>query len=77
MHILLIEDDLELGSEIQRALKRNHLTSVWVRSIKDGRAQIDSYAGENYSCVLLDLGLPDGQGLDLLLGWRQKYLPSP
>ena len=77
MHVLFIEDNLELGAELQRALKRHRFTSVWVRSVKDGRAQIDDYAGDNFSCVILDLGLPDGKGLDLLLSWRQKNMHLP
>jgi two-component system response regulator QseB len=77
MHLLLIEDDLELGAELQRALKRHEFTSVWVRSVKDGCAQIDQYAGENFSCALLDLGLPDGKGLDVLRTWREKRISIP
>ena len=72
MHILLVEDDLELGAELQRALMSRGFTSEWVRQIKDADAFVQDHSEFPYVCVLLDLGLPDGQGMDLLRRWRAR-----
>lgn len=80
MHILLVEDDLELGAELQRALAGHGLSSEWVRSVKHARALTDEVADEDagvFACALLDLGLPDGQGIDLLRRWRRSGLKLP
>lgn len=78
MHILLVEDDLDLGLDLQKALKALGVSSEWVRSLAQARAlcQGDAQALP-YACVLLDLGLPDGEGLALLQGWRRAGLALP
>ena len=77
MHLLLVEDDLELGGELQRALAGHGLTSEWVRGVAPARALTADTDTLPYACVLLDLGLPDGQGLDLLRAWRRDHLAVP
>ena len=72
MHLLLVEDDSELGAELQRALMSRGFTSEWVRQIKDADAFVQDHSEFPYVCVLLDLGLPDGQGMDLLRRWRSR-----
>jgi two-component system, OmpR family, response regulator QseB len=74
MHILLIEDDLDLGRALQAALKVEGLTSEWRRRAADAPA-----AGEValYDCILLDLTLPDGSGFDLLARWRREGVQVP
>ena len=67
MHILLIEDDLDLGRALQSALKVEGLTSEWLRRAVDAPATVDA---TTVDCVLLDLTLPDGSGFDLLARWR-------
>jgi two-component system response regulator QseB len=76
MHLLLIEDDLDLGAALQAALATQGFTSEWVRNARDARAHTRD--GEaRYACALLDLGLPDGQGVDLLRAWRNRNLAMP
>lgn len=63
MRILLIEDDHVLGEAI-----RDHLLSLghaadWMQRLDESRLALQSVT---YELVLLDLGLPDGRGLDLL-----------
>lgn len=67
MHILLIEDDLDLGRALGAALKVEGLTSEWIRRVVDAPKTV--YA-TRVDCVLLDLTLPDGNGLELLAKWR-------
>ncbi|WP_422845760.1 response regulator [Acidovorax sp. M2(2025)] len=69
MHILLIEDDLDLGRALQSALKVEGLTSEWLRRAVDAPATVDA---TTIDCVLLDLTLPDGCGFDLLARWRAQ-----
>lgn len=74
MHILIIEDDLDLGHSLQQSLRAEGLSSVWLRSATDAR----NFVKQNvYDCVLLDLSLPDGSGLDLLRNWRKSGLTVP
>jgi len=67
MHILLIEDDLDLGRGLQGALKLEGWTSEWLRRAEDAPRALDEAMVD---CVLLDLSLPDGSGFSLLRRWR-------
>jgi len=74
MRICLVEDDLELGRSLQSLLQDAGHEVVWVRRATDARY----WTGEQqFDAMLLDLGLPDGNGLDLLRSARQhdKQLP--
>ncbi len=74
MHLLILEDDLDLGHSLQQALRAEQITSVWLRRLADLPANPD-WLGVD--AVLLDLGLPDGEGLDLLTQWRQRQIRLP
>ena len=74
MHILIIEDDLDLGFALQQALKVEGVSSEWLRRVADAPLPFDERA---YDCVLLDLTLPDGTGLDLLARWRRAGVAVP
>lgn len=74
MHILMIEDDLDLGRALQRALKAEEISCEWLRRCADAPRRFD---GASYDCVLLDLSLPDGSGLDLLRRWRSAGVALP
>ncbi|KQU83866.1 two-component system response regulator [Variovorax sp. Root318D1] len=74
MHILLIEDDLDLGRALQAALKVEGLSSEWRRRAADAPRALDATV---FDCVLLDLSLPDGSGLDLLARWRREGSSLP
>lgn len=63
MNILLIEDDLAVGRALQSVLQDDGHGVVWVRLACEARQRIGD-AG--FDAALLDLSLPDGDGLDLL-----------
>jgi two-component system, OmpR family, response regulator QseB len=71
MRILLLEDDLQLGKALHTALAQHQYSAVWVRRIVDARERL---ANERFALLLLDLGLPDGCGLELLQELRRPVL---
>ncbi len=74
MHILMIEDDLDLGRGLLKALNAESISCQWVRRAADAPP---SFYGQIYDCVLLDLSLPDGTGFDLLNHWRRTGVMMP
>lgn len=74
MHILLIEDDLDLGRALQAALRIEGLSSEWHRRAGAAPHSVDA---AHFDCVLLDLTLPDGSGFDLLERWRAQQCAVP
>jgi DNA-binding response OmpR family regulator len=67
MHILILEDDLDLGFALQQSLRIEGHSSVWLRRIAE--APLPAALTE-FDCILLDLALPDGDGLDVVRRWR-------
>lgn len=63
MRILLIEDDNALGALLRRRLGGESMVVDWVRRLEDARSACREFA---YDVVILDRGLPDGDGLDLV-----------
>lgn len=74
MKICLVEDDLELGKALQSALQDAGQEIVWVRRVADAKHWVDS---EPFDAILLDLGLPDGSGMDLLKLFRSEGKTLP
>jgi len=74
MHILMIEDDLDLGRALLQGLKAEGITSEWVRRAADARRFVENAL---IDCVLLDLSLPDGTGQELLAQWRAAGMMLP
>ena len=60
--ILIVEDDERIGSTLLRALDGNGYATEWAQT---GRAGIESATAMRPDLVLLDLGLPDIDGLDV------------
>lgn len=73
MHLLLVEDDLNLGNALRKLLG-GHFTVAWVRDLAAARARWD--AGQ-YDLLLLDLGLPDGDGVAWLRELRDAGCQAP
>ena len=74
MRILLIEDDPELGRGIVAGLSQ----SGYAVDIAATGRQARALAGRGtHSMAVLDLGLPDGDGIDLLQEFRSAGLSFP
>ncbi len=74
MRLLLVEDDLDLGNGIRIALADQGLDVVWVRRLDDARREL---ASGLFDMAILDLGLPDGDGLELLQTQRRNRQRLP
>lgn len=74
MRLLLVEDDELLSDSLSQVLQRAGFT---VDSAGSARVAEHLAQQESYRVVVLDLGLPDGNGLDLLKAWRQQSLHLP
>lgn len=69
MRLLLIEDDLMIGEGVRKALRLDGFTVDWVRDGRTGETALDEQV---HDLVLLDLGLPGKEGLDVLKAARRK-----
>ena len=63
MRVLLVEDDAMIGAAVQAALRDASYAADWVR---DGQAARRALQDESYALLLLDLGLPKRDGLEVL-----------
>lgn len=63
MRILTIEDDPDLGAALAAFLRRRGFPSEVAASLAEARTRLRS---TQYNAIILDLGLPDGDGTDLL-----------
>jgi DNA-binding response OmpR family regulator len=63
MKILLIEDESTLAQSILSLLLKEGYSTEWVANYK---AAIDKIEEENYDCFLVDISLPDGNGLNIV-----------
>ena len=67
MRILLIDDDLDTGGLTDSTLRREAYAVDWVRSRQNATLALRT---QTYDVILLDLKLPDGNGLTLLRHYR-------
>jgi two-component system OmpR family response regulator len=74
MRVLLVEDDQMIGESVAESLKDSGYAVDWV---KDGDAGLAAIACQSYDLLLLDLGLPRRDGIEVLKAVRQKKYPLP
>jgi len=63
MRLLLVEDDSMIGDSVRQGLRQDGFTVDWVR---DGLGAELALHNEVYDLLVLDLGLPKKDGLDVL-----------
>jgi two-component system OmpR family response regulator len=74
MRVLLVEDDPMIGEAIRGALKDASYAVDWV---KNGQSALTTLACQHYDLVLLDLGLPGKDGMEVLRSIRARDNPVP
>lgn len=74
MRILLVEDDELLGDGICKSLGHLGFTVDWLRN---GREAETALGTEEYAAIILDIGLPERDGLTLLQLARSRGVSTP
>jgi two-component system OmpR family response regulator/two-component system response regulator QseB len=74
MRVLLVEDDEMIGQSLKQALGANGWSVDWV---KDGMLAQSALSDGDYACVLLDLGLPKRDGIEVLRKARETGDHTP
>ncbi len=74
MRLLLVEDDTMIGEAVQDLLRAENYAVDWV---KDGESADTALRTHGYDLVLLDLGLPRRDGLNVLRALRARHVPVP
>lgn len=69
MKILIIEDEKELAKNIATYLKEENFICEFATTLSEALAKTGIY---EYDCILLDLMLPDGEGLEILEALRHE-----
>ncbi len=74
MHILIIEDEVRLGRLLRRSLEANmHVVDV----VTEGAAGLANAHERAYDVIILDLGLPDMDGLEVCQRLRADGVETP
>src|ERR1700739_1587726 len=74
MRLLLVEDEPEIQDFLKQPLAN---AGYEVDAAKDGRSAIQLASGTKYDVLIVDLGLPDQDGIDLILQLRRSGISSP
>lgn len=74
MRLLLVEDDAMIGETVLQVLRTEHYAVDWVR---DGAMADQALRSGQYDLVLLDLGLPKRDGLEVLRALRSRRSAVP
>lgn len=74
MRLLIVEDDVLLGDALATGLRQRGHAVDW---FGDGTQADAALAGAAFDAVVLDLGLPGGDGMTWLRRWRERGLRLP
>jgi DNA-binding response OmpR family regulator len=72
--ILIVEDQIRLGQFLKKSLSERTYTVTWSRTCAEAR---NALCETHYDVIVLDLGLPDGDGMTLLQEWRKGGFNEP
>ncbi|WP_114154165.1 response regulator [Chromobacterium haemolyticum] len=68
MRVLVVEDDAQIGDGLKMGLEQLGFVADWFR---DGKQGLAALGAAPYDAVVLDLGLPGMDGMDILSVWRR------
>jgi DNA-binding response OmpR family regulator len=74
MKILIVEDESSMGSFLAKELQAVSYSTKWVQTCATAATAL---ASNPYDAIVLDIGLPDGDGLGLLRQWRSSGFNEP
>jgi two-component system, OmpR family, response regulator QseB len=74
VRVLLVEDDEQIASGVQNALKRKAYQVDWV---SDGKHALNAALDNHFDLIVLDLGLPGMDGIEVLSQLRRKQKQTP
>lgn len=64
-HILLVEDDPAIAMSLKVTCKREGWQITWLDNASSVLPMLHSHEAQNLSAIIMDVGLPDGDGLSL------------
>lgn len=74
MRLLIVEDELEMAGALEAAFRRVDILTDHVATLAEARSVLEY---QNYDTIILDLSLPDGDGLEFLATLRKANHPTP
>ena len=74
MRVLVVEDDKIIGDGITQALEMEGYAADWVEDVESTETALMT---NQYELLVLDIGLPDGSGFDILQQLRNRKNDMP
>ncbi len=74
MDILIVEDEPTVAKQLQQTLAQENYKSTLAGSRQEAAKAMDE---QNFDLILLDWNLPDGDGIEMMQGWRRHRICIP
>lgn len=74
MRILIVEDEVHLAEAVTQILKKHNYS---VDAVHDGRSGLDYALSGIYDLLLLDIMMPEMDGISVLRALRNKQVATP